>query len=213
MKKKAVLLISILIASLIVYSQIDLKEKAQLLGIQLDEKQGATEEEKLTDISFIFIDQPSAYYHHRKENLLTIEFYDAVLGEEELPAIDQPPFTSCKILQDKVDVNKDIEGLAPDLKDVVRIELTIEEGIEMDLTLTDDFNVISLSTVWTKGGKIVTKKTTKKSRWWMWVVGGVVGATGGVVGYLMTRPTDEDDGGQDSTIWNPLPPTLPDIPQ
>jgi len=201
----------VLVLISLIIAQLDLKEKAQLLGIQVEEKPGATEQEKLTDVSFIFIDQPSAYYHNKKDSLLTIDFYDAILSEEKLPTIEQSPFMTSRITQTKIDVNKDIEGLAPEMKDIVRIDFIIEKDIEIDLTLTDDFNVITLSTVWTKGGKLVTKKTTKKSRAWMYVVGGIVGITAGTIGYIFATSEPPPPGTSD-TSWNPPPPDLPNIP-
>jgi hypothetical protein len=189
-------------------AQIDLKEKAQLLGIQVDEKKGATEEEKLTDISFIFIERPSAYYHQRKDNLVIIEFFDAVLGEEELPAINQSPFANCKVCQEKVDVNREIEGLAPDFKDVVRVELAIEKGVNIDLTLTDDFNVISLSTTWTQGGEIVTEQTKEKSPKGKWILGSSLGAGLGTTAAILIL-IGNDPRLPDIPIWNPEPPDLP----
>ena len=210
MNKKHLIPVGILcLGILYLNAQIDLTEKAQLIGIQVDEKEGATPDEKLTDVSYIFIDQPSAYYNSFRENVLTIDFYDAVLGEEELPNIEQSPFTLCDISQTKIDVNKDIEGLAPDLKDVVRVTLNVDPEVKIDFTLTDDFNVISLSTVWTKGGKeVVTRKTKKKTKTWMWIAGGVVGASVGAVAYFMLKPQPIDSVRIDST-WNPEPPPLP----
>jgi hypothetical protein len=213
MNKKDLVLAGILCLGIIhLNAQIDLKEKAQLIGIQVDEKQGATPDEKLTDLSFIFIDQPSAYYNSFRDNVLTIDFYDAILGEEALPKIEQPPFTLCDISQTKIDVNKDIEGMAPELKDVVRITLNVDPKIKMDFTLTDDFNVISLSTVWNKGGKaVVTRKTKKKSKTWMWIAGGIVGASVGAVTYFMVSTEDEPPPPTPPEPWDPDPPTLPSL--
>jgi hypothetical protein len=211
MNKKHLILAGILCLGILhLNAQIDLKEKAQLIGIQVDEKQGATPDEKLTDVSFIFIDQPSAYYNSFRENVLTIDFYDAILGEETLPKIDNDPFTLSDITQTKTDVNKDIEGLAPDLKDVVRVTLNVDPKVKIDFTLTDDFNVISLSTVWNKGGKdVVTRKTKKKTKTWVWITGGVVGASVGAVAYFVLRPPPDPPIEDTLGIWNPEPPALP----
>jgi hypothetical protein len=205
-------MVSILISSMPVFSQLDLKEKAQLVGIQVDEKPGATEKEKLTDVAFIFTGKPSAYYHTFKDNVLVIDFYDAEPGEEKLPDITQAPFSGCTIAKDKIDANKDIEGLQPLLKDIVRVTLPVQKELAMDYTLSDDFNVITLSTVWSKGGKIVSKKTQTKTRTIMLIGGGVVGVTAGVIAYFFLKP--EDNGGKTEVPpdWNPAPPTLPNNP-
>jgi hypothetical protein len=195
-----------------VYSQLDLKEKAQLVGIQVDEKPGATEKEKLTDVAFIFTGKPSAYYHTYKDSILTIDFYDAEPGEEKLPAVNQAPFTGCTIAKDKVDVNKDIEGLEPLLKDIVRVTLPVDKAVSIDYTLSDDFNVITLSTVWTKGGQIVSKKTQKKSKMWVYIAGGIVGATAGVVTYIFLQPNGGNNGKIVPPGWDPAPPALPPTP-
>jgi hypothetical protein len=211
MNKKHLVLAGILCLGIIyLNAQLDLMEKAQLIGIQVDEKEGATPDEKLTDVSFIFIEQPSAYYNSFRENVLTIDFYDAILGEESLPKIEQPPFTLCDISQTKIDVNKDIEGLAPDLKDVVRITLNVDPKVKIDFTLTDDFNVISLSTVWAKEGKkVVTRKTKKKTKTWMWIAGGLVGASVGAVTYFFLTTEDDKPKEEEEEPWEPIPPDLP----
>jgi hypothetical protein len=193
-----------------VSGQLDLKEKAQLVGVQVDEKPGATEKEKLTDVAFIFTGKPSQYFHTFKDNVLTIDFYDAEPGEEKLPDINQAPFTGCTIAKDKVDVNKDIEGLEPLFKDIVRVTLPVQKDLTLDYTLSDDFNVITLSTVWSKGGTIKTTKTQKKTRTWMYISGGIVGVTAGVVTYILV--SGGNGGGPGSTpeqVWNPTPPPLP----
>ena len=194
-----------------VFSQLDLKEKAQLVGLQLESRPGATKDETMTDISFIFIDRPTAYYHNLKDNILAVEFYDAVIGSEELPRIKQPPFTDCKIANEKLNVNKDIEGMAPDFKDVVRVTFALEAGVQIDYTMTDDFNVVTLSSTWSKTGSIVTKRTTQKSKMWMWIVGGVVGVSGAAAAYLvLTQKTDTVV--KTPEIWDPPEPRLPPKP-
>ncbi|MFH0920829.1 MAG: hypothetical protein V1913_10750 [Fibrobacterota bacterium] len=197
------------------FSQLDLKQKAQLVGIQVDEKPGVTEKEKLTDISFIFVDKPSAYYHNFKDGLLVVDFYDAQLGEEKLPDITQAPFTGSTIAIDKIDVNKDIEGMQPLFKDIVRVTLPVQQGLDIDFTMSDDFNVVTLATVWTAGGKLGEKsrKTGKKSYKWMWITGGVVGVTTGTVLYFFLSNqdgTDNNDKGPGE--WDPAAPALPPQP-
>ena len=193
------------------FAQLDLKEKAQLVGLQVEEKQGASAEEKITDISFIFVDKPSTYNHSQEGSLLTLEFYDATLGDEPLEKIEGGPFSDTKISAEKVDVNK-IEGMSPELKDVVRVEFTLKEGVQMDYTATDDFNVITVSTAWTLGGKLVTKQTAKKSRLWVWVVGGVVRLTACGVAALLLRPEAGDTTTPPDEGWDPPLPTLPQTP-
>jgi hypothetical protein len=191
-------------------AQLDLKEKAQLVGIQVDEKPGATDKEKLTDVSFIFTGKPRQYFHTLKENVLTLEFYDAQPGEDKLPAIKQAPFAGCTIATDKVDVNKDIEGMEPLLKDIVRVTLPLQAGVTIDYTLSDDFNVITHATVWSKEGAIKNLKTQKKSKAWMYIAGGIVGVTAGTVAYLFFKaPSDTGQVKKGPGPWDPAPPGLP----
>jgi hypothetical protein len=215
MQRKSIVvlsLIGLLLASFPVLAQLDLKEKAQLVGVQVDEKPGATEKEKLTDVAFIFTGKPSAYYHTYKDNILTIDFFDAEPGEEKLPDITQAPFTGCTITKDKVDVNKDIEGMEPLLKDIVRVTLPVQKDISIDYTLADDFNVVTLSTVWAKGAKIVSGVTRTKTKTIMLIGGGVVGVTGAVIAYFFLKDTPPDTSGNIKADWNPAPPTLPSVP-
>jgi len=195
------------------FCQLDLKEKAQLVGVQVDEKPGVTEKEKLTDVAFIFTGKPSQYFHSFKDSVLIIDFYDAEPGEEKLPDITQAPFTGCVIVKDKVDVNKDIEGLEPLFKDIVRVTLPIQKEVTIDYTLSDDFNVITLATVWSKGGAIKSGVTQKKSRKWVYIAGGIVGVTAGTIAYILVKGgggTPPDSG--QTKEWNPAPPPLPPVP-
>ena len=194
-----------------VFSQLDLKEKAQLVGVQLESKTGATKDETMTDISFIFIDRPTAYYHSQKDNVLTVEFYDAVIGAETLPRIKEQPFTDCMIAMEKMNVNKDIEGMAPEFKDVVRVAFTLEAGVQIDYTMADDFNVVTLYSTWSRTGSIVSMKTAKKSKLWMWVVGGVVGVSGAAATYLILSQKS-DTVEKNPEKWDPPEPRLPPKP-
>jgi len=203
-------LLLLLLLPLSLPAQLDLKEKAQLVGMQVDEKPGATDKEKLTDVAFIFTGKPSQYFHTFKDNVLTIEFYDAQPGEEKLPDVRQAPFDGCTIAKDKVDINKDIEGLQPMLKDIVRVTLPVQKDVAIDYTLSDDFNVITLSTVWSKGGAIKNLKTQKKSRAWMYVAGGIVGITAGTVAYLFFKaPPESSKVDKNDRPWDPAAPGLP----
>jgi hypothetical protein len=216
MKRKfALLLVLFILACLLSpsFGQLDLKEKAQLVGVQVDEKPGVTEKEKLTDVAFIFTGKPSQYFHSFKDSVLIIDFYDAEPGEEKLPDITQAPFTGCTIGKDKVDVNKDIEGLEPLFKDIVRVTLPIQKEVTIDYTLSDDFNVITLATVWSKGGAIKSGVTTKKSRKWMYIAGGIVGVTAGTIAYILVNGGGSSGTDTSQTKeWNPRPPPLPTIP-
>jgi hypothetical protein len=202
----------IFVAVFLLNGQIAFKEKAQLYRIRVQEKVSGMGEARFSELSFIFIDQPSAYYHYQNENLLTIEFHDAVLCKGEPPATIQSPFADCRIFQGKVNINRGIKDLVPDFKDVLRIDLTIEDGVKMDLTSSIDFNVVTLSTAWTKSAKILFDKPEERSKWWVWVVGGVVGATGGIIAYLMTREEAEPDT-TESLPPEPSvgPPSLPSL--
>jgi hypothetical protein len=94
------------------------------------------------------------------------------------------------------------------------VVFSLKEGVQMDYTATDDFNVITVATSWTLGGKLVTTQTRKKSRLWIYMVGGVVGAAAGAVAYLITRPpTDTTDNGGGEPEWDPALPSLPQTPR
>lgn len=195
-----------------VLAQLDLKEKAQLVGIQVDEKPGATEKEKATDISFIFTGKPSAYYQNFKDSILTIEFYDAELSEEKLPDITQAPFHGTSIAVDKINVNKDIEGLEAQFKDIVRVTLPIDQPVAFDYTLSDDFNVVTLATIWSREGKIKQGYTKRKTKTWIWISGGIVGVTVGTVAAIFLRNDEKKNNGTEKVDWNPDPPSLPTLP-
>ncbi len=192
------------------FAQLDLKEKAELMGVQVDERQGDKAGVQKTDVSFIFSGRPTQYFHTFRDSVLELQFYDAVLGDEKLPEVAQAPFVSGGVVtQERLNVNKDIEGLSPLFKDVVRVLLPVEKGISWDFTVTDDFNVITLKTIWSRTVKVGSELTQTKTRTKAIIIGSVVGVTAGVIAWVL-RP--EEGPKTKEGDWVMDPPTLPPVP-
>jgi hypothetical protein len=209
--KNIAIVLVMLLMSVTIYAQLDLKEKAQLMGVQIDERDGARAGVKKTDVSFIFTGKPTQYFHIFRDSTLELQFYDAVVGDEQLQDIAQAPFVAGgTVVTERLNVNKDIEGLSPLFKDVVRVVLPIEKGVYLDFTVSDDYNVITLKTDWSKTVKVGGTYTASKTKTRAIIIGGVVGVTAGVIGYVLF--------GTDKVIkeevvdWNPEAPSLPNIP-
>ncbi|MBL8028483.1 MAG: hypothetical protein JNL74_18815 [Fibrobacteres bacterium] len=211
--KNAAVFLALFLFSANIFAQLDLKEKAQLMGVQIDERDGTKKGVKKTDVSFIFTGKPTQYFHIFRDSTLELQFYDAVVGDEKLQDIAQAPFMAGgTIATERLNVNKDIEGLSPLFKDVVRVVLPIEKGVYLDFTVSDDFNVITLKTDWSKTVKVGGTYTTTKTKTKAIILGSVVIVTGGVIGYVLLS---DDNGGEepDGTVWQDAgPPPLPTIP-
>jgi hypothetical protein len=132
------------------FSQLNFVEKAEFVGIQINEINLPTEKIKKTDISFIFNGKPKNYFYNlnEAERELNIDIFDAIKGEDRLPEIGSAPFKTSRIEYLKIDQNRDIEGLEPDIRDVVRIVIKLEDDVFVDCGVTDDYNVVTLKTRW-----------------------------------------------------------------
>jgi hypothetical protein len=162
------------------------------------------------EVIFIFQGQPSTYYHDIsvKDNRLTLEFYDAKLGEETPDPVSTPPFKGSQIEESEVDLNKDLEGMEPDIRKMVRVALYYDKGI--DYEISDDFNVITLSIYYglTSEGKKVRTTKGVSNKWVLpTILGGSLAIAGGI-GYLVLKGGGEEDTA--GTI--PLDATPPDRP-
>lgn len=210
--KNAAVLIALFLFTANVFAQLDLKEKAQLMGVQIDERDGTKKGVKKTDVSFIFTGKPTQYFHIFRDSTLELQFYDAVVGDEKLQDIAQAPFMAGgTITTERLNVNKDIEGLSPLFKDVVRVVLPIEKGVYLDFTVSDDYNVITLKTDWSKTVKVGGTYTATKTKTRAIIIGSVVGVTGGVIAYVLFG--QDGKGGEDGEKpWEENPPALPNVP-
>jgi hypothetical protein len=86
-----------------------------------------------------------------------------------------------------------IEELHPRLRSVVVVELSIEEGLNVDYTMSGELSLIKLTTTWVKHGKLKTQQTQEKSRIWSYVMAGaIVAVLIPVVITIVGRTGDEE---------------------
>jgi hypothetical protein len=159
------------------------KELAVLEMINM-EAVGKDKRGEKMEIFFIFQGQPSTYYHeiNAAEHKFTLEFWDSKFGEEVPEPITIPPFTGSQIEEDSIDLNKDLEGMEPDIKKIVRVSLYFED--EIDYEITDDFNVITLTIYYgltESGDKVKTTKGRKKP----WILPTIIGSSASLAAGLV----------------------------
>jgi hypothetical protein len=90
-------------------------------------------------------------------------------------------------------MNENIEGMEPDIRDVVRVVCELVDSVFVEQNATDDFNVITLSIRWSLEPLQAAQKKPKPVNWK--VISGAIGAVGTVAIALM--------------IINPPPPPPP----
>ncbi|MFH1761089.1 MAG: hypothetical protein ABIA63_08305 [bacterium] len=156
------------------------------------EKAGKTAKGDKIVLSFIFQGQPGTYYSdiNLDAHKLVLEFYDTKFGDQVPEPIIAGPFTGSVIEEDEVDLNKDLEGMEPDIKKLIRVSLFFEK--EIDYEISDDFNVISLEIFYgltAEGKEVKTKKGGKKPIGIIAAtVGGIIGAAAVAAYFLMPEP-------------------------
>jgi hypothetical protein len=119
-------------------------------GVQFSKKPGPTEGSKDLNVVFLLTEKPSAYfnYYDAVKKAVIFDFYDTHIGESIMEQIHEHPVTNSTVELFKLDLNKDVEGLKPDVRDVVRVSLFTPYDIEYDLQ--EDFGVITMNFKWNK---------------------------------------------------------------
>ena len=123
-------------------------QNAVLEGIQFSTDNGEKASEKVVTCYFIFRDKPSNYYSEVKKKPLRLvfEFYDTEQGTSPIQQVQETPFSGFKVEQIKVDVNKEVKGLKPDYRDVVRVSFSADA--EPKFQVMDEYNNVSFKYKW-----------------------------------------------------------------
>ncbi|MFP4522282.1 MAG: hypothetical protein ACLFQK_09070 [Fibrobacterota bacterium] len=187
-----------LTAAILVFSisgQYGLGNNAQLNKVQVRKRDKDTSGAKETQILFTFIDKPSAYYHQIKRiaegnYVLEIDFYDSeIFDNAKFPLVNDRPFKRSTIKEIKIDLNKDIVGLAPEMKDVVRVTIPLTEDVYYDVV--DQFNKILLTANWHTDPDMsktaIEKRARLKKRL---IIGSSVGAASALGVFLVLAKDD-----------------------
>jgi len=119
-------------------------------GVQFNKKAGPTEGSKDLSVVFLLTQKPSAYfnYYDNVKKAVVFDFYDTHIGESIMEQIHEAPITNSTVELFKLDLNKDVEGLKPDVRDVVRVSLFTPYDIEYEVQ--EDFGVITMNFKWNK---------------------------------------------------------------
>lgn len=166
-------------------------QNAIIEGVQLTTEQGETPDEKLISGYFIFRDKPSSYFWEIKprEKKMVFEFHDTKTGSSPVPSVSEAPIRGFKIEEGKIDINKDVRGLKPEYRDIIKVIFDLEAVPEIHVN--DEFSIVSFSFKWTtdptKIDKYVVKDNTKKIILLSSAGVGAVGL-GALVYYLATKP-------------------------
>ncbi len=130
-------------------------------GVQFTKKAGPTEGSKELSIVFLLTEKPSAYFNYYDvvKKAVVFDFYDTHIGESIMESIHEHPITNSTVELFKLDLNKDVEGLKPDVRDVVRVSLFSQFDLEYDIQ--EDYGVITMNLKWNK--KLERKFTRSKN--------------------------------------------------
>lgn len=97
------------------------------------------------DIVFLLTEKPPAYfnYYDADKKAVVFDFYDTRVGESLIDTLHAPPITTSSVESVRVDLNRDVPGLKPDFRDIVRVSLYTPNDFEYDVR--EEENVITLS--------------------------------------------------------------------
>lgn len=163
-------------------------------GVQFTKKAGPTEGSKELSIVFLLTEKPSAYfnYYDVTKKAVVFDFYDTHIGESIMEQIHEHPITNSTVELFKLDLNKDVEGLKPDVRDVVRVSLFT--NYDLDYDIQEDFGVITMNLKWNK--KIERTFSRKKNAiYWQFPLAlAVLGGAGyGAYSYFYKEDPKEVD--------------------
>ena len=160
-------------------------------GVQFSKKAGPTEGSKELTIVFLLTEKPSAYfnYYDPVKKAVVFDFYDTRIGESIMDPIHEHPITNSTVELFKLDLNKDVAGLRPDIRDVVRVSLMTPYDLEYELQ--EDYGVITMNFKWNK--KTERQFTRKKNAiYWQFPLAlGILGGAG-YYAYREWGPKDEE---------------------
>lgn len=180
---------------------------AVLEAIQFAPEQGASPDEQNITCYFMFRKDLSNYYHRVDLEKKEIEFTfnDAVLGEFPIESASEGPIKGFNISTEVVDANK-VEGLAPDLHNIIKITFYCVEVPKY--TTKEEDNIISFSFRWSanpdKQEDFIQKPKSKGKSIVIWSSVGVAVA-GGVTGLVLFLNRDKDPEPESELSWNDLP--------
>lgn len=168
-------------------------QASRLLKVSMDTEQGMTPDEKAVFITFQFNRKPSNYFHYYMNDptRLVFDFNDTKLGDDAIVLVPEQPYLTCNVEGMKVDINRDVEGLEADIRDMVRISMSSDYKIHYSVR-DERFSVI-LNYHWsTDPAKQQQYIIREKSKWWLWTLLGTGAVGGGVAAWWFTQEKEEE---------------------
>lgn len=146
-------------------------------GVQVLKKTG-DQGEKDVSIVFLLTRKPSVYfnYYDPVKKAIVFDFYDTHIGKSLLDTVHEAPITTSTLELSQIDLNKDVAGLKPDFRDVVRVSLYTPYKFDYDVQ--EDEGIITMSFKWS-GKKEVRLKRKKNAVYWQLPLG--LAVAGGAV--------------------------------
>ena len=134
-------------------------------GVQFTKKPGPTEGSKELSIVFLLTEKPSAYFNYYDpiKKAVVFDFYDTHIGESIMEPIHEHPITNSTVELFKLDLNKDVAGLKPDVRDVVRVSLFSVYDLEYDIQ--EDYGVITMNFKWSNKMESKFKAKSRAIYW------------------------------------------------
>lgn len=175
--------------------QVKRPEAATLDNITVEVETTAVAMERKVRVSFLLNQKPSSYfsYFQKKPNRLIFDFFDTKPGPDQIYVIPDPPFLSCQIESFKVDMNKEIAGLTPDIRDQTRV--TLVSQYEINYQVDSHEGKVVLTYNWSLDKKKQMQYIVKKkSHWKLYTLASLLGG-GGLMAYALW-PQPIDSGSQ-----------------
>lgn len=150
-------------------------------GVQFSKVEGSDKNKEMS-LVFLLTEKPSAYfnYYDPVKKAIVFDFYDTHIGESIMEPIHEDPITNSTVELFKLDLNKDVAGLRPDIRDVVRVSLFTPYDFEYDIQ--EDYGVITMSFRWNK--KVAKQLSRKRNAiYWQFPLALAVLGGGGYVAY------------------------------
>lgn len=171
------------------------KEEAGIIctieGVQFTKKAGPSEGSKELSIVFLLTEKPSAYfnYYDPVKKAVVFDFYDTHIGESIMEPIHEHPISNSTVELFKLDLNKDVAGLRPDIRDVVRVSLF--SAYDLEYEIQEDYGVITMNLKWSKGMENKFKRT-KRAIYWQFPLALAVLGGGGYYAWSEWGPKQPD---------------------
>jgi hypothetical protein len=160
-------------------------------GVQFTKKPGPTEGSKELSIVFLLTEKPSAYfnYYDPVKKAVVFDFYDTHIGESIMDPIHEHPITNSTVELFKLDLNKDVAGLRPDIRDVVRVSLFSQYDLEYDIQ--EDYGVITMNLKWNKKMENAFKRKSNAFYWQFPLALAFLGGAGYAGYYYLYKEPEE----------------------